>query len=108
MFLDCITVFGKNKTDKLQLNLSVFGAIKQQLTNHNAPFLKILYIILVEFQPGTGKFCYFMVLFYKYEMLMWKKIVKNFIFETKKIIQNIDLHIQPNFLIFLLFLNDQK
>lgn len=44
MFLDCITVFGKNKTDKLQLNLSVFGAIKQQLTNHNAPFLKILYM----------------------------------------------------------------
>jgi len=26
VFLDCITVFGKNKTDKLQLNLSVFGA----------------------------------------------------------------------------------
>jgi hypothetical protein len=39
---------------------------------------------------------------------MWKKIVKNFIFENKKIIQNIDLHIQPNFLIFYLFLNDQK
>ena len=33
---------------------------------------------------------------------MWKKIVKNFILENKKIIQNIDLHIQPNFLIFYL------
>lgn len=37
-----------------------------------------------------------------------EKIVKNFILENKKIIQNIDLHIQPNFLIFYLFLNDQK
>lgn len=40
--------------------------------------------------------------------IMWKKIVKNFILENKKIIQNIDLHIQPNFLIFYLFLNYQK
>ena len=35
--------------------------------------------------------------------IMWKKIVKNFILENKKIIHNIDLHIQPNFLIFIYF-----
>ena len=34
---------------------------------------------------------------------LWKKIVKNFILENKKIIHNIDLHIQPNFLIFIYF-----
>ena len=37
-----------------------------------------------------------------------EKDSKKFYFGKQEDYQNIDLHIQPNFLIFYLFLNDQK